>query len=111
MCAQQLADAVRQQIVSVLHGPAPPDRCRVQGHLQAAAPQQTPRPRQFQAAEKELAHLRMQHQLRPEMLQGALPGTLRVRPHLHLHTQGHLPAQVHRGPAVRFRITDPVMRL
>ena len=67
--AQQLADAVRQQIVGVLPGPAPPDGRRV------------------------------------------LAGTLGVRPHLHLHTQGHLPTQVHRGAAVRFRITDPVMRL
>ena len=53
----------------------------------------------------------MQHQLRPEKLQRALPVTLRVRPHLHLHTQRHLPAQVHRGAAVRLCITDPVMRL
>ncbi len=65
---EQLADAVRQQIVGVLHRPAPPDGRRVQGHLQATAAQQAPRPGQFQAAPKELAHLCMQHQLRPEML-------------------------------------------
>ncbi len=29
----------------------------------------------------------------------------------HLHPQRHLPAQFHRGAAVRNRITDPVMRL
>ena len=110
-CAQQLADAVRQQIVGVLHRPAPPDGRRVQGHLHGSPPQQALRPGQFQAAEKELSHLRMQHQLRPEMLQRALPGTLRVRAHLHLHPQRYLPAQIHRGPAVCFRITDPVMCL
>ncbi len=108
---EQLADAVRQQIVGVLHRPTPLDGRRIQGHLQAAAAQQAPRPGQFQAAPKQRAHLRMQHQLRPEMLQRTLAGTLWVGPHLHLHPQRYLPAQVHRGPAVRLRITDLVMRL
>ena len=102
---EQLADAVRPQIVGVLHRPAPPDGRRVQGHLQATAAQQTPRPGQFQATPKQRAHLRMQHQLRPEMLQR----TLRKGPHL--HPQRYLPAQVHRGPAVRLGITHLVMRL
>ena len=109
--AQQLPDAVRQQIVGVLHGPASPDGRRVQGHLQTATAQQALRPGQFQAAQKERAHLCMQHQLRPEMLQRALPGTLRVRAQFHFDSECHLPAQVHRGPAMCFRITDPVMCL
>ena len=103
--SEQLADAVRQQIVGVLHRPAPPDGRRVQGHLQATAEQQAPRPGQFQAAPKQRAHLRMQHQLRPEMLQR----TLCKRSHL--HPQRHLPAQAHRSPAARLRITHLVMRL
>ena len=44
----QLADAVIQQIVGFLHGPAPQNGRRVQGHLQASPLQQTPRRRQFQ---------------------------------------------------------------
>ena len=104
-CAHQVEDAVRQQIVGVNHGPAPPDGRRVQGHLQGAAAQQTPRPGLFQAAPKELAHLCMQHQLRQEMLQR----TPCKRPPL--HPQRYFPAQVHRGPAVPLGITHLAMCL
>ena len=61
--------------------------------------------------EKEISHLRMQHPLIPQMLQGALTGTFRVRrllrPQRNLSAQAHR----HRGPAMRVCITHPVMGL
>ena len=103
----QLGDAVRDQVVRVLHRAAPEDDGRVQHRPHLPAPQVASLPCKLETASEDPLRLLVKHELRPEQLQRALGEGALVQ----LKVQRDLPAQVQLRPTRGFRIRHPVMGL